>query len=218
MVDAALGADNTLEIVELACVRGDHLVFDGLTFTVPPGGIVQLVGANGSGKTSLLRILSGLASPYSGKVRWRGVDIHQHLHTWHQNISVTGHLAGVSFALTARENLEIALALVGNAPRGGIDDALSAVGLAERIDMPAGRLSAGQRQRLALARLALSSAPVWLLDEPLTALDHDGKRLVEQLLDTHTRRGGLAVLATHQSLDPRHLNLRSVELRSVPCS
>jgi heme exporter protein A len=208
--------EGKLEIEGLTCLRGEHIVFEALRFAVEPGTILQLIGPNGSGKTSLLRILSGLASPYAGTVQWRGTDIHQHLQLWHQQVCVTGHLAGVAGALTARENLAVALALNAELTHGGIADALAAVGLAGYAEVLAARLSAGQRQRLALARLVLSSAPVWLLDEPLTALDHDGKLLVEQLLEAHTRRGGLAVLATHQDLDSVRLQIQNYHLQGTP--
>lgn len=213
MVDAAASAGTALEVVDLGCLRGDHRIFEGLSFTVNPGTILQLAGANGSGKTSLLRILSGLAAPYGGTVRWQGMDIHQHLQEWHRHLCFTGHLAGVAGALTARENLKVAIALGVTAPRITLDEALRSVDLIRHIDTTATRLSAGQRQRLVLARLVLSQAPIWLLDEPLTALDSDGKRLVERLLAAHIRRGGLAVVATHQPLDVGQLTLTNLYLR-----
>jgi heme exporter protein A len=212
MLDAGASTQDALEVADLACVRGDRLIFEALEFTLAAGDILQLVGSNGSGKTSLLRILCGLAAPAAGNVRWRGLDVHQHPLLWRENLCVMGHLSGVSGSLTARENLAVTLALSANAPRCGIEAALATVGLTKQLDTPAAHLSAGQRQRIALARLALTTAPVWLLDEPLTALDLDGKEIVAQLLRTHAEHGGLAVLATHQPLDSADLKVSSFQL------
>lgn len=215
MANTSAGVPKSLEAVKLSCVRGDRLVFEALEFTLVPGEVLQLVGANGSGKTSLLRLLSGLALPYAGTVRWDGRDVHQQRLFWHRNLCVIGHLSGVSASLTARENLAVAVALGAGGLHANVVEALGVVGLSTCIDTLAARLSAGQRQRIALARLVMSKAPVWLLDEPLTALDLDGKRLVESLLRTHTSRGGLAVLATHQPVDSSNLNVRNFQLRGV---
>jgi heme exporter protein A len=191
----------------LECLRGDRLVLRGLSLTLQGGEILQVVGANGSGKTSLLRILSGLSAPTAGEVCWRDDDIHRDPTRWRSELLYAGHAAGASPNLTVAENQRFALALVGRPPRVALGTALARVGLANYAATMVGRLSAGQRQRLMLARLLQIPAQAWLLDEPLTALDEDGKHLLENLLTDHAAAGGLAVLATHQHLRlPPHIN------------
>ena len=202
----------TLKISDLECIRGDAMVFRRLNFDIHAGEILQVTGGNGSGKTSLLRILSGLARPTAGSVEWNGADIENDRAAWQSSISYLGHLNGATAALSPRENLSYAAALASQPSATNIDEALKRVGLAHLADTPAARLSAGQRQRIALARLVRHPTPIWILDEPLTALDGSAKRLVEDLLAEHIARRGLAVVSTHQSLTTASHAVRQLEL------
>jgi len=166
-------------------------LFRDVSFAAMPGEWVALRGANGSGKTTLLRCLAGLVRPEAGDVVRDGRAV------------FIGHAPGVKDELTAAENLRDAFGLHGVAcGENAMDEALGQVGLAARRRLPARRLSAGQRRRIGLARLWLDPAPLWLLDEPLTALDAEGEKLFATMLERHLARGGLAVIATHHALSP----------------
>lgn len=192
---------NQLTAANLACVRGDATLFTGLHLHIEGGEVLQLHGANGSGKTSLLRILCGLSPPAAGTVRWNDVDIAELSDGFRGALSYIGHRRGVCEELTPLENLEFACAL--DQPHGPEDcrAALGSLGLSHRLDTPSRLLSAGQVQRTALARLFTTPTPLWLLDEPFTALDSGGRARIEQVLQDHARTGGIAVVATHQSMN-----------------
>jgi len=188
-----------LEVSAVECVRGERLLFSGLSFTLDAGQLVRVAGANGSGKTSLLRMLCGLLLPTSGSVRWRGADIRTAREEYGRELLYIGHASGIKDDLTARENLQIAATLAGadDAPRR-IGDALAALGLARREDLPARLLSQGQRRRVALARLLLSArVPLWLLDEPFTALDAGAVARVQEIVAQHVLGGGMVAYTTH---------------------
>ena len=187
--------------VNLSCVRNDRLLFQRLAFAIEPGEILRVEGPNGAGKTSLLRILAGIAAPEDGSVLWGGRDIARHRAEYALDRRYLGHHNGHSLALTARENLRLAAALQGESPAsGGLDARLAVVGLAQAAETPVLQLSSGQRRRLALARLLLGPARIWILDEPLNALDAEGRALVARLLAEQATRGGIAVVSTHQPL------------------
>jgi len=183
----------------LTCIREERLLFDELSLEIIPGDIVQVEGPNGSGKTSLLRILAGLSQPYDGYVHYQGQPISHCREEYHQNLLYFGHLSGVKGEMTAEENLDFNLALHGNKP----DDSLAylaKVNLLGFEDSLASHLSAGQHRRIALARLYQSNAPIWILDEPFTAIDKQGVASLEQLFIDHANRGGCVILTTHQDL------------------
>lgn len=180
----------------IAAFRGERLVFRDLTFSVAAGGALLLTGPNGSGKSTLLRLLAGLVRPAAGCVLWAEADALADLATHAARLAYVGHQDAVKPGLTVAENLHFAATLTG----GKIIDALNALGLTELADLPARLLSAGQRRRLALARLALSAAPLWLLDEPSLGLDSKSVERLGTLLAAHRSRGGLVVAATHLSL------------------
>lgn len=187
-----------LQAVRLTCQRGEALLFRDLDFTVEAGEALVVRGANGSGKTSLLRILAGVAAPVSGEVYWRG---NAGRAGRCRETAYLGHTAPLKDELSVIENLSFALALDAiQVNREAVLGAIKTVGLAARRNLPVRNLSQGQRRRIGLARLTLTERPLWLLDEPLTALDTAGITLFCEALDRHLGGGGLAVLSTHQVL------------------
>ena len=187
-----------LEAAALECQRGGRTLFRGLSFALARGEALRVAGANGRGKTSLLRILCGLLVPTAGEVQWKGERIRELREEYSRQVVYLGHAPAVKDDLTAAENLAIACRIAA-APQSPaeIQRAL------ERVEVPAGallkKLSQGQRRRAALARLALSpSVPLWLLDEPLAALDARAARLIEALIAEHVAGGGLVIYTTHQ--------------------
>jgi len=184
----------------LTCVRDDRPLFRELSFTVGLGEVLQVEGRNGSGKTSLLRILCGLATPAEGEVRWRGQPLSRVRYDYWLDLAYLGHAHGVKLELTPIENLRLARALKRPHPVIGIEDALERVGLLGFEDVPARSLSAGQCRRVALARLLATRARVWILDEPLTAIDRRGVTEIEALIVDHARAGGSVVLTTHHAV------------------
>jgi heme exporter protein A len=188
-----------LEAADLECERGGWLLFRGLSFALAAGESMRVAGANGSGKTSLLRILCGLLLPSAGEVRWRGTAIRGLREDYSRELVYLGHAPAVKDDLSAAENLAISCALAGMpAEAQAIEGALARFGLAGK-SQPSRRLSQGQRRRAALARLALSaSRPLWLLDEPFSALDAAGVALLRGLIEAHLGRGGAVIFTTHQ--------------------
>jgi heme exporter protein A len=185
-----------LQVEGVAAFRGGRLVFRDLGFTVPVGGALVLTGPNGAGKSTLLRLLAGLLPPAAGWVLWQGEDALADLPLHARRIAYVGHQDAIKPGLTAAENLAFAARTGGAQPTAG----LVAMGLAALAELPARMLSAGQRRRLALARLALSSAPLWLVDEPTLGLDAPAVDLFGVLISDHRARGGLVVAATHTAL------------------
>ncbi len=190
-----------LEVSNLACSRGDHRLFSGLSFAMHPGQIMQIQGVNGSGKTSLLRTLCGFIQSDEGKISWEGCDVRDLAEEFFSKILYLGHLNAIKDELSALENLRISAGLSG--VRVSDTDAISALrrmGLKGRERLPAKVLSQGQRRRVALARLLVSDAKLWILDEPLTALDVNAVALIEGVLTEHLAREGMVIFTTHQPL------------------
>lgn len=186
---------------ELACERGERLLFKNLDIELGNGEALLVRGGNGHGKTSLLRILCGLSVPAAGVVRWRGEPISRAHEQYGREMAYLGHANGIKDDLTPVENLRLAAALGGRALE--LDAAVSAlekVGLSRCLDIPARVLSFGQRRRVALAGLMTAGALLWILDEPLTGLDVHGVAMVEQMIRDHVLAGGLAIMTTHQPL------------------
>lgn len=203
-----------LEAVELECVRGARRLFRGLSFVAEPASLLWVVGANGTGKTSLLRILSTLLPPDAGEVRWRGANARAMREAFHADLLYLGHAAAVKDDLTALENLVFALRQHGiaAAPREVVS-ALEEFGLAAHIDAPLRALSQGQKRRVALARLALGgSKALWVLDEPFNALDAAAVQLVRAHLAAQLTRGGVVVLTSHQDVDLAGLRMQRLAL------
>ncbi|MGC2518434.1 MAG: cytochrome c biogenesis heme-transporting ATPase CcmA [Burkholderiales bacterium] len=189
-----------LEVMDLECVRGGRTLFSGLGFALRSGELLLVTGANGSGKTSLLRIVCGLLAPARGEVRWRGEDIRRLREEFWRQIVYIGHANAIKDDLTAAENLMMACTLAGlpvNAEEARA--ALRRLGLAGCEELPARVLSQGQRRRVALTRLALGQAlPLWILDEPFTALDATAVNCVRDLIAQHVARGATVMYTTHQ--------------------
>ena len=199
-----------LEASDLECERGGRRLFRTLTFSVNSGEIVRVAGANGSGKTSLLRILCGLLTPSAGEVRWNGARIQSLKEEYARHLLYLGHAPAVKDELTGAENLRVACVLAGlSTTAEQRRDALARFGVPG--DKPVRQLSQGQRRRAALARLSVSwQAPLWLLDEPFTALDAAAAELTRTLLGEHAQRGGSVVYSTHQDAGLR--DRRVIEL------
>ena len=179
----------------LAAFRGERLVLEGVSFRLEAGGALLLRGPNGAGKSTLLRVLAGLIPPAAGALLWRGEDALADLSYHARRLAYLGHQDAVKPGLSVAENL--AFAASGG---GDIDAALAALGLAPLADLPARFLSAGQRRRLALARLPLACAPLWLLDEPGNGLDESSLASLGALSDRHRAAGGMVIAATHHDL------------------
>jgi heme exporter protein A len=185
----------------LTCIREERLLFDQLAIEINAGDIVQVEGPNGSGKTSLLRILAGLSQPYEGEIFYKNQSIIKSREEFHQNLLYLGHLAGVKGEMTAEENLNFNLTLHGfSVEASEIEETLALVNLTGFEDSLASHLSAGQHRRISLARLYKSTANIWILDEPFTAIDKQGVHSLEQLFKAHIKNGGCVILTTHQDL------------------
>lgn len=194
---------------QLTCMYEGRVLFQSLSFTVESGEVVQITGANGAGKTSLMRFLTGLAEPESGHVDWHGEPLSAVRDTYHRQLLWLGHKPGVKATLSAEENLRFFAPASSLSAR---DAALAAVGLMGHEDVPLFQLSAGQQRRVALARLWLTGATLWILDEPLAALDVTAIETVSRRLEQHVQAGGSVVLTTHQPLRTLDCPFRCVQL------
>lgn len=185
-----------LQADQLTAIRGERLVFRAISFEVLPGGALILIGANGSGKSTLLRIVAGLGRVAGGRLLWNSEDALADRTAHARRIAYLGHHDAVKLGFTAAENLRFAARANG----ASVSEALEQAGLAALAELPARFLSSGQRRRLALARLSLSTAPLWLLDEPTVELDEAAIARLGELLAAHSARGGLIMAATHTPL------------------
>ena len=196
----SLSSSPLLSIENLAFERDDSRLFDGINLTVNGGDILQIEGANGSGKTTLLRLLTGALQPSAGRINYQGQPISEKRYDYLADMLYIGHQPAVKLNLTAEENLRWMVASAAKSNRVEVADALAEVGLAGYSDIPCYTLSAGQHRRVALARLLISEARLWYLDEPFTAIDKQGVSLLQACLQHHVTQGGLVVLSTHQDL------------------
>lgn len=202
-----------LEVRGLACERGERTLFRGMSFGVEPGTLVRIAGSNGAGKTTLLRLMTGLMRPVEGEVRWRGVPIQKAAQDYWRELCYIGHRNGVKDDLSVLENVMINSRIASlKATEAEALKALACVGLSDFLDSPAGQLSQGQRRRVALARLWLSrSVPLWVLDEPFTALDVKGVARLAELIGEHVQEGGVVMLVTHQEVPVEKARILVVE-------
>lgn len=203
-----------LQLRELACIRGGRSLFEALTVDVPPGRLLRVSGANGAGKTSLLRMICGLLMPARGDVLWHGERISSAREDFHRQLVYMGHAAALKEDLSATENLMSAARLAGLEPLAEeVQAALSTVGLRIHAQQPVRQLSQGQRRRVALARLVLSNASMlWVLDEPFNALDATASAWLLQLMTQHVQRGAIVVLTTHDASLPWPRSLPRLEI------
>ncbi|MDP2904133.1 MAG: cytochrome c biogenesis heme-transporting ATPase CcmA [Methylovulum sp.] len=198
-----------LQAMALSCIRDDRVLFSDLTFALDVGQVLLLEGKNGSGKTSLLRILCGFREPDAGRVCWCGASINDS--QYHADMAYIGHLDGIKKELTVLENLNVALAL-GQTGLYPLANALARVQLAGYEDVLVQALSAGQKRRLSLARLLVTKNRLWILDEPFTSLDKQGIKLTETLMTEHTASGGLVVLTSHHDLNLSGVDVQRIHL------
>ena len=201
-----------LQAVGLACERDWRMLFEHLELHVAAGDMLQISGPNGSGKTSLLRLLAGLMQPTHGEILLNGKPLAGQASELARTLVWIGHAAGIKELLTAEENLTWLCALHRPASREAIWQALAAVGLRGFEDVACHTLSAGQQRRVALARLYLDSPPLWILDEPFTALDKQGVAQLEAHLAQHCEQGGMVVLTTHHTLECKPRGYRDINL------
>lgn len=207
--------DPALQIDALSCVRGDRMLFRDLDFDLDAGELLHLKGENGSGKTTLLRALAGLLLPESGEIRWRGADIRRLREEYSRHLLYLGHLNGIKGDLTAVENLRITAVLDGfRLTESRAWEVLGKIGLRGHEDLPSKHLSQGQKRRVALARLLVNRASLWVLDEPFTALDVAAVQLLQEVIRRHVDNGGLAVVTTHQAVAMIGEQTRSITLGS----
>jgi heme exporter protein A len=203
-----------LETRELTCVRGERTLFERLSFSVRRGEALHVAGANGSGKTSLLRMLCGLSQPAEGDILWDGHSIRKVREEFHQQLVYIGHANAIKDDLTAAENVVISTMLAAQeVTPARAQQALVDIGLGGREDLPAKVLSQGQRRRVALARLLLElDVPLWILDEPFTALDVRAVGQLRATMERHLARGGMVIFTTHQDVPLDTPSLRRLEL------
>lgn len=200
---------HVLEGINLSCIRDDRILFENLSFSLAAGQTLLLEGKNGSGKTSLLRILCGFREADEGQILWCGITIDDL--QYHADMAYVGHLDGVKKELTVLENLKVSLAL-GASGAYSIVQALAKVQLSGYDDALVQTLSAGQKRRLSLARLLITHNILWILDEPFTSLDKQGIILIETLMTEHCANGGMIVLTSHHDIVLPDVSLQRVQL------
>ena len=206
-----------LEVSNLGCIRGERCLFEGVGFRLDGGEMLYLQGKNGSGKTSLLRILCGLSHPAAGEIRWRGELVGKLGEDYRRELCYLGHHNAIKEELTPLENLLASARLADEVlDEGAALDALELVGLAGREDLACRYLSQGQKRRVALARLVNERRALWILDEPYVALDTAATGLVAGLIGAHLQRGGLTVLTTHQTVEVKAGAVRELVLEPPP--
>ena len=202
-----------LEVKFLTCERGDRRLFNDLSFVLNAGDLLYVEGANGSGKTTLLRALCGLFLPQAGEVFWNGQVTTSLDEEYWQDVIYLGHLNGIKDDLSGFENLRFAAALDGDAVKDAdIVAALERLGLAGYEDLPTRLLSQGQKRRVVLARLLISQAKMWVLDEPFSALDAAATNILKDVIRQHIQAGGMVVLTTHQTSDLPDIQLQRLRL------
>ncbi len=208
-MDSPIPHKIVLEVKDLSCIRDDRVLFEGLNFSLNPYQVLLLEGKNGSGKTSLLRILCGFREQDAGEIYWCDTAIKDS--DYLAQMAYVGHLDGVKKELTVTENLRMSLAL-SQAGKYSIEQALEKVLLAGYDDALVQSLSAGQKRRLSLARLLITKKSLWILDEPFTSLDREGIKLIESLMHEHINDGGMIILTSHHDLVLHEADVQKINL------
>ncbi len=203
-----------LTVRDLFCERDDRVLFEGLSFSLEAGQAMQIQGSNGSGKTTLLRVLCGLNQDFRGELFWQGVPIRDQAEAFRQAMFYLGHTPAINKSLTPAENLDWFCALRGVRAKVPVSEALAAFSLFGYEDIPCSQLSAGQQRRVSLARMKLIDAPIWMLDEPFTALDRQAVSDLETFLSQHVNAGGTVILSTHHPLQLSH-QVREINLDTL---
>ena len=205
-----------LETIDLACARGARRLFGGIKLALSNGSLLHVTGPNGSGKTSLLRLLCGLLTPEQGEIRWNSELIQRLGNGYRRDVIYLGHLNGIKDDLNAVENLRFA-AYIGDIkiPAKEIRDALRALGIDSQAQLPTKVLSQGQKRRVALARLLITKSKLWLLDEPFAALDDTATNLLRSVISDHLTQGGIVVITSHQALNVAAKSNQSLQLGAL---
>jgi len=201
-----------LSVNKLGCVRGERLLFSDLSFNLDHGDVLQIKGPNGSGKTSLLHLLCGILRPHQGSIHWEGKDISALAEDYRDVVAFIGHKNAVKQRLTVTENIRIASMINGRTKNHQLDVVLKQFKLEKYRDTLAQELSAGQRQRIALARLVLACCRLWILDEPFTAVDVEGMQVMLSHISQHTKNGGMVIITTHNNSHLEKLSVHTLEL------
>ena len=195
----------------LQCIRNDMVLFEDLKLSLASGEMMQLVGPNGSGKTSLLRIICGLAQATEGYVYWNDINIADSEDYIHQ-VNYVGHQNGIKAELTPAENLAFSVALYNTLEGATPEQALKEFGLYGYEDTPVSKLSSGQKRRVALSRLLLTKAHLWILDEPYTSVDNKGRQFIAEVIARHLKEGGMLIIVSHEPVDVPAIEIKKVHL------
>ncbi len=199
-------------VKNLQCLRRDNILFQALNFSLEDGGLLQIDGVNGSGKSSLLQMCVGLIQATDGEITWNSENITNLRYQFQSDITYFGHTNGVKAGLTALENMKVMHALSGFKLKIDYSRILKQIGLAGMEDVLLSRMSAGQKRRVGLTRIFMASSKLWLLDEPFNALDKEGKIIIEQLIVQHCKSGGMVIFATHQTMEIDGYPLQHIHL------
>lgn len=200
------------KVTNLECLRRNNILFQGLSFSINDGDLLEVDGYNGCGKSSLLQMCVGLIQLSEGEITWNDRNINDIRYQFQSDITYFGHMNGVKEGLSAIENMKVMHALSGY--KSGVDysSILKTIGLAGMENVLVGRLSAGQKRRVGLSRIFMAKSKLWLLDEPFNALDKEGKKIIEQLIIEHCKSGGMTIFSTHQTIEIDAYPLQHIHL------
>ena len=196
----------------LECIRHNNILFSNLNFNMKDGDLLQINGENGSGKSSLLQICSGLAEPSDGAVLWNDGNIRKYRYDFQKNMLYLGHKNAIKESLTVKENMEIIFTLAGMEKKEEFSKILKIIGLPNITNLFARNLSAGQQRRLSLTRLLMTRSKLWLLDEPFNTLDKHGKKMIEKIIFDHCNLGGIVIFTTHQEIEFNEYPIKNIHL------